>query len=102
MISLKRTAHMLGFIYKNKQWRTLGWYWRNGYFHKQKPSVYLLGYRDGCSDYSWCANFFAKPLPVDVKLSRKDVMELGYAPFCGIGPDKIEPCDYYIAREFGE
>lgn len=63
-------------------------------------SIYLLGYIGGVNKYSWCASFFQKDLPLDVRMTRKEVMDCGYFPFLGIGNEKIESCDYYIARAF--
>jgi hypothetical protein len=61
---------------------------------------YLLGYRNGCNDYSWDVGlFFNDELPVDVKLSRAEVMKQ-YSPKL-FGPKTIEACDYYIVRLFG-
>lgn len=65
-------------------------------------TIYLLGYRDRCNIFSWSDGFFDKPIPLDEMMSRKQVMEFGYNPFYNIGPKQIEPCDYYIAREFKE
>ena len=48
-LSFGATLRILRFVLENKQWRTLGWYWRSGYFHT-KPPVLGLNYNNGIGE----------------------------------------------------
>lgn len=60
--------------------------------------MYLDGYKDGSNSHNWNAEFFlASPLPLDTKLTYKQIKEAGFIDWLGKEAPKL---DYYILRDY--
>lgn len=63
-------------------------------------NYYLLGYRNGANDYSYCLGK-STSLPIDKKIGFSELAKIDASRAESIKIQK-EICDYYFVRGFGK